>query len=469
MTSKGKVGEGFVEITIQYKYLGESTIHTRQHYEYRNGNKDTFGITIRETLRGLGTGISFRIAKTKQKSGNSPVTECKVKDVFLATQTQKDKYPDVTVVRTRTVATDGALSVKERKANCLVTRKLPIDGIGSLVATKDEGQALINMAFDPYIGRRSNNEIDVEQIKAEIEHNKAYFDSNAPAEFSYTFDDAELSFEEQAGMVASACFTECYRYGNKLRMRFEQPQETSVLLFNHRNKVPQSEKRTYTFGIQKDYDGIKLEYTDPDDDERVNYYLSYNPATGEVTEDSSATNPLEITTSGIRNVAVAKTSAWREWNKLQHQRVSVDFDALDESELLMRNDRVLVADNTVISTQDGEVVSQSGFTLTLSQNVEFKDGVEYYCFLQLSDGATQSILCHPGEMTNEIILTESPRIPLVTTPDRYVKTLYTLVESSETAKQAFMLTEMSPNDQMTNKLTCINYDARYYANDHNYI
>lgn len=469
MTSKGKVGEGFVEITIQYKYLGESTIHTRKHYEYRNGNKDTFGITIREVLRGHGEGISFRIAKTRQKYGNSPVTECKVKDVFLAVQTQKSSYPDVTVVRTRTVATDGALSVKERKANCLVTRKLPIDGIGALVATKDAGQALINMAFDPYIGRRSNNEIDVEQIKAEIEKIKAYFDSNAPAEFNYTLDDAELSFEEQAGMVASACFAECYRYGNKLRMRFEQPQETSVLLFNHRNKVPQSEKRTYTFGIQKDYDGIKLEYTDPDDDERVNYYLSYNPATGEVTEDSSATNPLEITTSGIRNVAVAKTRAWREWNKLQYQRVSVDFDALDESELLMRNDRVLVADNTVISTQDGEVVSQNGFTLTLSQNVEFKDGVDYYCFLQLSDGSTQSILCHPGEMTNEIILTESPRLQLVIDSDRYVKTLYTVVESSEADKQAFMLTEMSPNDQMTNKLTCINYDARYYANDHNYI
>lgn len=66
MTSKGKVGEGFVEITIQYKYLGEETIYTRKHFEYRNGNKDTFGITIRETLRGLGNGISFRIAKTKQ-------------------------------------------------------------------------------------------------------------------------------------------------------------------------------------------------------------------------------------------------------------------------------------------------------------------------------------------------------------------------------------------------------------------
>lgn len=472
VTSEGKTVSEAVDITMQYYMIDNSgnrlTETTEIIWHHDVTSRDSFGITKTIELPQNGN-IRFRLCKSYYQPGMNPVHEIKVKDVYLYHEYDKDTYPGVTMVRARQVATDGALTMKERKLNMLVTRKLAVDGTGDLVATKDAGQALINMALDPYIGRRSVNEIDIEQIKTEITAIKTYFSSSDPAEFSYTLDDAELSFEEQAGMVASACFSECYRYGNKLRMRFEQPQETSVLLFNHRNKVPQSEKRTYTFGIQKDYDGIKLEYTDPDDDERVNYYLSYNSATGEVTEDSSATNPLEITTSGIRNAAVAKTRAWREWNKLQYQRVSVDFDALDESELLMRNDRVLVADNTVISTQDGEVVSQNGFILTLSQNVEFKDGVDYYCFLQLSDGSTQSILCHAGEMTNEIILTESPRLPLVIDPDRYVKTLYTVVESSETDKQAFMLTEMSPNDQMTNKLTCINYDARYYEKDHSYI
>lgn len=472
VTSEGKTVSEAVSITMQYYMIdsrGNQITPTEEviwHHDVTS--RDSFGITKIIELPQSGN-IRFRLCKSYYQPGMNPVHEIKIKDVYLYHEYDKDTYPGVTMVRTRQVATDGALSMKDRKLNMLVTRKLPIDGTGDLVATRDAGQALIHLALDSYVGRRSGDEIDVEQIKAEIEKIKAYFDSSDPAEFNYTLDDAELSFEEQAGMIASACFSECYRFGNKLRLKFEKPQGTSVLLFNHRNKVPQSEKRTYTFGIQKDYDGIKLEYTDPDDDERVNYYLSYNFATGEVTEDSSATNPLEITTSGIRNAAVAKTRAWREWNKLRLQRVSVEFDALDESELLMRNDRVLVADNTVISTQDGEVVSQNGFALTLSQNVEFKDGVEYYCFLQLSDGSTQSILCHPGEMTNEIILTESPRLPLVIDSDRYVKTLYTVVESSEADKQAFMLTEMSPNDQMTNKLTCINYDARYYAKDHSYI
>lgn len=473
VNKKGKKQGLQIDIVFQYQQLSSTGLpigtinEQRAHFDITA--PDPFGRTFSFELPVVGS-YRFRVAKINTDTPwPNNITESRLKDCYLTSAYDKDSYDGVTVVRTLQVATTGALSMKERKLNMLVTRKLKVDGTGALVATNDAGQALINLALDDYVGRRSSSEVDIDQVKAEIAKVKSYFGSSIASEFSYTFDDASLSFEEQAQMIASTCFCESYRYGNKIRLRFEQPQDTSTLLFNHRNKVPQSEKRTYTFGIQKDYDGIKLEYTDPDDDERVNYYLSYNSATGEVTEDNSATNPLEITTSGIRNAAVAKTRAWREWNKLQYQRVSVDFDALDESELLMRNDRVLVADNTVITTQDGEVVSQNGFTLTLSQNVEFKDGVDYYCFLQLSDGSTQSILCHPGEMTNEIILTESPRLPLVFDPDRYVKTLYTVVESSETDKQAFMLTEMSPNDQMTNKLTCINYDARYYEKDHTFI
>lgn len=460
MTSKGKVGEGFVEITIQYRYLGETTIYTRKHYEYRNGNKDTFGITVREALRGSGNGISFRIAKTRQKTGNSPVTECKVKDVFIAAQTQKTSYPDVTVIRSKTIATDGALSMKERKLNCLVTRKLKVDGTGALTATRDAGQALINMALDEYIGRRSSTEIDIPQIKSEIQKIKNYFGSNVAAEFCYTFDDDSLSFEEQAAMIASACFSETYRYGNKLRLKFEAPQENSVLLFNHRNKVPGSEKRTFSLGIDKDYDGVELEYTSPDDDLRVTYMIP---------TDGSARNPLKISTSGIRNHAVAKTRAWREWNKLRYQTESVEFDALDESNLLVRNDRLLVADNTSIKTQDGEVEVVDGLTLTLSQDVEMREGVTYYIYLQLKDATVDMIQCLPGEFYNQVILTRAPLQPLVVDEDRYIKTTYQIVEAQDASSQAFLLTEATPNDEMTNRLVCINYDPLYYEKDHSYI
>lgn len=462
-TDSGKEREAGCTITVQYQMLDENLnpvgeIITRE-WEIWNKTKSSFGRTARYNLPSKGS-FRFRLAKTYAKENNRPVTEVKIKSVYAAYASSKTRYPDVTTVRLKTVATDGALSVKERKLNCLVTRKLKTDGTGALVATRDAGQALINLALDKAIGRRSSTEIDIAQIKSEIQSVKNYFGTDLAAEFNYTFDDDNLSFEECAGMIASACFCETYRYGNKLRLKFEKPQDNSVLLFNHRNKVPGSEKRTYNFGIDKDYDGVELEYTNPDDDTRSTYLIP---------EDGSAINALKITTTGIRNHAVAKTRAWREWNKLQYQSAAVEFDALDESNLLTRNDRILVADNTVIDTQDGEVEAVNVLTLTLSQDVNFETPATYYCNLQMPDGTVDIIQCSAGQYSNEIVLSRAPIKPLVIDEDRYLKTTYVIVKATDAEKQAFMLTEMSVNDAMTNKLTCINYDPRYYEKDHTYL
>lgn len=459
----GKTTYNDVTITVQYQSIDDNgnpfgAIHS-QDFFVEDRNRSSFGRTFKVALLAQGN-QRFRLAKTRAGTGANPVTECKVKNVYLTKPLEKWTYPEVTVVRSRTVATDGALSLKERALNCRVTRKLKVDGTGPLVATRDAGQALINMGLDEYIGRRSLAELDIAQIKSEIQSVKDYFGSAVAAEFCYTFDDENLSFEEQAGMIASACFCEALRFGNKLRLKFEKPQASSVLLFNHRNKVMGSENRTYKFGIDKDYDGVELEYTSPIDDKRVTYSIPVG---------LDLKNPLKISSSGIRNDAVAKTRAWREWNKLLFQNVNCEFDALDESELLIRNDRILVADNTNLDTQDGEIETIDGLILTCSQDVIFETGEQYFCHLQLDDATVDIVECVAGAEPYEVNLIRPPLRPLVVDPDRYVKTLYTVIKAADTGKSAFMLSEMTPNDQMTNKLTCINYDDRYYQNDHDFI
>ncbi|MBJ8421921.1 hypothetical protein I6M74_08405 [Acinetobacter bereziniae] len=459
----GKTTWNDVLISVQYQSIDDlgNPQGSIRYMDFRieEKNRDSFGRTLRVDLPVSGN-QRFRLAKTWAGTGANPITECKVKDVYLTSQYDKSSYDGVTVFRLKTTATNGALSVKERNFNTLITRKLPVDGTGLLQPTNDAGQALINMALDQYIGRRSSLDVDIDKIKSEIQAVKTYFNSSDATEFCYTFDDDSLSFEEQAGMVASACFCEAVRFGNKLRLKFEKPQTSSVLLFNHRNKVSSSEKRTFKFGIDKDYDGVELEYTSPDDDKRITYSIP---------ENITLTNALKITTSGIRNHAVAKTRAWREWNKLQYQNVDCEFEALDESELLIRNDRILIADSTSLETQDGEIVAVDGLILTCSMDVDFEDGEQYYCCLQIADGSVDIIECSPGEYTNQIILNHAPTMALVVGTDRYVRTLYSITKVAETSSQAFMLSEMSRNTQMTNKLTCINYDDRYYEKDHSFL
>lgn len=461
--SKGGVWEEKITVIIELQAIDSNGDPvgsiTTINQEIRANNKSQFGKTIYIDLPTAGS-FRFRLSRTTATQAGKTQDTCKIKSVYGMANSTISDYGNVTIVRSRTVATDGALSIKERKLNCLVNRKLPVDGTGPLQVTRSAGQALINLALDEYIGRRTSAEVDIAQINAEIAKVNAYFGSDLMSEFNYTIDDDNLSFEEIAGMVASAAFCEPYRFGSLTRLKFEQPQENAVLLFNHRNKVPLTEKRSYTFGVQKDYDGVELEYTSDVDDARVKYTIP---------EDITPKNPLKITTTGIRNEAQAKTRAWREWNKLQYKYVSCEMEVLDESELLIRNDRILVANNTVVDTQDGEIESVDGLIVKTSQPCTFEAGYDYYIYLQMSDATVDMVPCTAGADKYHVVLSRPPVQPLVVAADRYVKTLYTLVRADQAEIQAFMLEELTPQTQMTNTLKASNYDARFYERDHDFI
>lgn len=460
--SKGGVWEEGMTAVIEIQSINSSGDPvgsiTTINQDIRANNKSQFGRTVYVDLPVQGS-FRFRLSRTTGTQTGKTQDTCKIKNVYGMAESSIDDYGNVTVVRSRTVATDGALSLKERKLNCLVNRKLPLNGIGALQVTRSAAQALIYNALDDHVGRRSESEIDIAQINAEIEKVNAYFGSSIMSEFNYTIDDDNLSFEEIAGMIASSAFCEPYRFGSLLRLKFEQPQENSVLLFNHRNKAPKTEKRTINWN-EKRYDGVELEYTSDEDDARIKYTLP---------EGIALKNPLKITTSGIRNEAQAKVRAWREWNKIKYKYVSCEFEALDESELLIRNDRILVADNTRVKTQDGQVMAVDGLTVYTSQPCIFEAGFVYYAYFQLPNANLDMIQCSAGPDDYSMTLARAPLLPLAVDPDRYAPCVYMLVKSDEREKQAFMLEELTPQTQMTNTLKASNYDARFYERDHDFI
>lgn len=461
--SKGGVWEEGITVVIELQAIDSNGDPvgsiTTINQEIRANNKSQFGRTIYIDLPTAGS-FRFRLSRTTATQAGKTQDTCKIKSVYGMAESNISDYGNVTIVRSRTVATDGALSIKERKLNCLVNRKLPVDGTGPLQVTSSAGQALINLALDQYIGRRTSAEVDIAQINAEIAKINNYFGSDLMSEFNYTIDDDNLSFEEIAGMVASSAFCEPYRFGSLTRLKFEQPQENAVLLFNHRNKVPLTEKRSYTFGVQKDYDGVELEYTSDEDDARIKYIIP---------EDITPKNPLKITTTGIRNGAQAKTRAWREWNKLRYKYMSCEVEALDESELLIRNDRILIADNTIVDTQDGEIEYVDGLIIQTSQPCTFDVDSDYFILLQISNATVDVVPCTAGVDKYHVVLSRPPVQPLVVSEDRYVKTLYKLVRADQAEAQAFMLEELTPQTQMTNTLKASNYDARFYERDHDFI
>lgn len=386
------------------------------------------------------------------------VDEIKWRDVYAVAPVSNTDFGNVTTVQSVTYATNGALALKDRKLNMLVTRKID-DGYGALVATNNAADILRAVCFDPFIGNRTVSEIDVLNFTDTVNSVIDYFGTAIAGEFNYTFDSDNLSFEEIVSTIADAVFCKAYRRGNVIRLSFERETPDSVLLFNHRNKLPGTEARTVNFGNNNDNDGVEYQYIDPDDDAQVTLYL---PA------DRSAINPKKVESVGIRNKLQAYFHAWRVWNKIRFANQTVEFEATQEADLIIPQDRILVADNTRPDTQDGDVISQYGPELELSHDVTFALNVTYTIFLQHYDGSVEAIDAAPGTAPNRVVLTRPPRLPLAVDDGLYARATYVIVGNNSNRQTAFLVSEKSPNSNFTTNIKAVNYDDRYYVNDSDY-
>ena len=423
-----------------------------------------------------------RTTVTNTSFQGTVVDEVKWLDLYAAQTVPSTDFGNVTTIYACTQATFAATSVKERKINMVVTRNLPAY-LGSntfsttLYPTNNAADIISAICLDPYIGNQQVSQVNFDEIYSIASTTgvvATYFGTSLACEFCYTFDNSNTTFEETIAMIADTVFCTAYRRGSQINLSFEKQTDSSVLLFNHRNKLPNSETRSVRFGNEKNYDGLWYQWVSPSTlnnvqgvggDSIVTYYL---PSSTTTQVDISIT-PNKVQSVGIRNQLQAYFHANRLWNKIQYQNVSVEFIATQEADILINNDRILVADSTRPNVQDGEVRGQTGLILILSQLVDWSDPAGNTIFLQHYDGTVESIGITNIGVDYEVLLNSTPRLPLVTQDDAYALTTYMIVGNSDTLSKAFLVTERSSNGDLTTKVSAINYDVRCYANDSDYI
>lgn len=439
--------------------------------------KESVAITLSahpSTFQGRCAIRARRVTESDDSFTGTVVDEVVWRDAYSVAQVAASDFGNVTTVFSVTYATASALAVKERKLNMLVQRKLPqptVDVDGNIIGFTNALTGTNNAAFiifavcrDRYIGNRQLAEIDIPNIMqalGPIGDVATYFGDGLPIEFCYTFDDNNISFEETVQAIANACFCVAYRRGNVIKLSFEQQTIDSTLLFNHRNKVPGSEHRTINFGFLDDNDGIEYIYVNPADDSVISIFLP---------QDYPATNSKKVQSVGVRNHLQAYFQAWRTWNKIQYQNTQVEFDATQEADLLITNDRILVADNTRTLTQDGEIIAwDSAFTLTLSQIPNLTVFGSYVIHLQHYDGTVGVYDITAGPEANQVVLGTAPALPPVTDNDSFAKTTYTISGEFEDLQTAFLVTEKTATNGLTATVNGINYSDNYYLNDLDFI
>lgn len=462
-----------VQIQVQLTPVGLDDIATgdqENFYITLNGsavNKETVAKTIKAipTFTGRCSVRARRLTETDTGFTGQVVDEVRWRDAYAISPVTQTDFGNVTTIHSKTFATASALAIKERRLNMQAIRKIPQRVTGStmttaLFASDDAADIMVAVCLDQYIGKRNPAEIDIPSIYDTADAVEAYFGHVNARKFSYTFDNENVSFEETAASVAAALFSTAYRRGNVIKLSFEKLTDDSTLLFNHRNKLPGTERRAISFGFNGDFDGIVYKYINPVDDSEISIFLPQTTPTK---------NPKKIDSIGIRNNLQAYFQAHRAINKLQFQNTTTEFDATQEAELVIINDRVLVTDSTRTSVQDGEVVAVATLVLTLSQNVDFSIVDDYVIHLQLTDGTVQVIDITAGAAPNKVVLAGAPTLPLVTDHAKFARTAYAITRATEPQQTAFLISERTPSGNKTSTVRAYNYDARYYANDKDFI
>jgi hypothetical protein len=403
----------------------------------------------------------WRVSDTDRDFTGSVVDEVKIRDLYSVKNITQDNFGDITTIHSRTIATSEALAIKSRKLNCEVIRKVPIRTTGvefsnNLVATKRVSDIISAVCLDKYIGNRNINELDLEGIYNTVDTIETYFNSSEPVEFCHTFDSDNLSFEETISLIAENVFCTAYRQGNQIKLKSETLDSQNILLFNHRNKIPNSETRTITFGNQDNHDGVELDYASPDDGVTETYFIP---------SDKSSVNPKKVETIGTRNFKQAYLHAWRIWNKIQYQNKTIEFETTQESAILVLKDRVLVSDNTRPDTQDGEVVLKEGLLLTLSQNINFDEQSTYTIFLQNPDGSIESVPITETAQRDQVTLNFEPTFGLSLDLDNYARTTFIIVKDQPNLSEQFMIVEKDAKSHFDYSISAINYSDLYYQQD----
>lgn len=394
--------------------------------------------------------------------------EIKIKDLYSyrVIVEPEDAATNVTRIYTKTQATDGALSVKERKLRALVQRfEYNWQTTGYKLSNRID-DIIYTIGRISHTGGLSLDDFNMPQISAEVDKQIAYFGTDKCAHFCGTFDNKDITTEEMIQTVAMAGFFTAYRLNNKIHLHFEMGGALPVATFNSHNILPESFEYGESFGARNDYDGVEVTFVDPNNND-VRKILRYPPS-------GNALNPDKVDLIGVRNEVQAYMHMMRRHWKNQLSFSTCSFTGADESGIVVPTNRINVANQMRADTQQGAIESLDiigGKTvLTLSSPVDFGSKTEATIFVQTMSATVDNIKCKPTENSYQVVLNRAPSQPLSTDWDAVVRATYQLVLHNDAERDSYIVSTKEPDSSpLSHRLTCINYTDKYYQNDKDYI
>lgn len=411
-----------------------------------------------------------RTSPTDKSFEGTVIDEVKWAALFTVEPTANTAPEDTTTAYAKIIQTPNALAAQERKLNFGVTRyERAYLGNGQMTATEDTpsdefADAVVGLALDKYVGKNVTlDQLNIDQLYAVQEEIVAYFGTRDAVKFGYSFSTSDMTFEDHLRIVARAVFCRVFRIGNTYEFKFDRPRakgETALVL-NHRLKYAGTDKRQRMFVDmeRKNYDGVVITYKDAET-------LAFE--TIRIPEGVFAVNPYEEELSGVTNEQVATWHALREWNKIKYKRLFHETQAHSLARGLVPGDRIVMANDTLTKSLNGQVLEQQGLELRLANGIRLEDDKMYSITLLYKSGTVENILCTKGSIGDQWVQLFALPAEDLYTGNLQWRTTYNLYDATEADKDDMMVESMKvsiKNGQERVTVQAVNYDVRYWSGD----
>ena len=445
-----------------YDITNGETLYHEDTKLFRGESKTKRALSLQfELVRTLPNDHRFRVdiyCKTGFVEGDNVIQDVYVDSIQLLRDINYNGMPECVVITTITRSGADAALTTQRSFNLIVTRKLPILPAFGDMPPASYPIAIYDIITNPLIGGMQAENVDVPSLIKSFKDNEAYFGHNGYCWFNYAFKDDNISMEEMLLAVSAVCPVKIKRVGSKFYFEADLPMVAPKLLFNHRNILPDSVKKTYNFGIDKDYDGVEIKFVDKEQD--------YVERTIQL-PNSGLTKPRKVTLNGCTHEGHARMLGWREWNGLKFRSKTIQLDALQESNILTTGDFVIVPDELIINNHvisSGEILEVIGLKLTLSQPCNLQsEEAETVIIVQHSDGVIEAIECVVNDKTPYLWLNKAPRTPL--NVEGAVKPLYWVTTNGYKDFSYYQVDEREPIDAYSSQITAQEYNPKIYEMD----
>jgi hypothetical protein len=368
-------------------------------------------------------------------------------------------FGSVTLIAMKALATNSLNDSSSKRFNVVATRKLPqwnaVDGWVSAIdsgPTRNPIWAFCDIFRSAYGAKLSSEFLDMPTLAAlaaTYETREDWFD--------WIFD-GSLTVWEAAKMPLRVGRALPVPQGSLITAVRDVSQSLPAAVFNQHNIVKGSLKKTLQMYDFQPFDGVIVEYTDPDTWQTKEVSC--------VLPGRAGLNLDRVKFPGCTRRKKAYQEGMYIQTRREFQRKTVTFQTGLEGHIPAFMDLISITHDTLRVGQGGMILAYNSGTneMTLSEQVNFATTVVVHKIaIRGDDGAIMGtpITCTPGSAPNKVILASDPPETLDFSENR-VPPLYAFGVADV---WAFMgkISAIRPIDENTVEISCMNYVPAVYG------